>query len=69
MQSDATSSTKIVPELSICAALTTKSVMNHDTAKMVKLMQKAERCTSRKKAKKILKKASKLTPTQLPPRS
>ena len=40
--------------------------MKNDASKLTKLMVKAEQCTTRKKAKKILKKASKFTPTQLP---
>ena len=41
--------------------------MKNDASKLTKLMVKAEQCTTRKKAKKILKKAAKLTPTQLHP--
>ena len=37
----------------------------NDAIKLAKLMAKAEKCTTRKKSKKILKKAAKLTNTQL----
>ena len=43
------------------------NINNAMTDKYLKLMMKAQECTTRKKARKILKKVSKLTPTQLPP--
>ena len=52
-----------MPGVSINAALNLRNTM---TDKYLKLMVKAQECTTRKKAKKILKKVSKLTPTQLP---
>ena len=60
MRYDESSFLKEQHEPSIYAALNIKNAM---TDKYLKLMVKAQECTTRKKAKKILKKVSKLTPT------